>query len=153
MRDGRDLAARGAVARGSLCGGLCLGPVNTAAVHALGYPLGGEFHLAHGVSNALLLTHVLRFNLPAAPDRYAAIARAVGATDGHDDRETAERGLALLDRLCTDCGIPRKLSALGIPADAIPRMAKSALTVQRLLKNNPREVTLADAEQIYRDAF
>lgn len=151
--DGRDLEARGAVARGSLCGGLCLGPVNTAAVHALSYPLGGEFHIAHGVANSMLLVPVLRFNLPAAPERYAAIARALGAPAGRDYTETAERGLAILDQLCTDCGIPRKLSALKIPADAIPRMAKSALAVQRLLKNNPREVTLADAEQIYRDAF
>ena len=151
--DGRDLEARGAVARGSLCGGLCLGPVNTAAVHALSYPLGGEFHIAHGVANSMLLVPVLRFNLPAAPERYAAIARALGAPAGRDYTETAERGLAILDQLCTDCGIPRNLSALKIPADAIPRMAKSALAVQRLLKNNPREVTLADAEQIYRDAF
>ena len=153
VRDGRDLVARGAVARGSLYGGLCLGPVNTAAVHALAYPLGGEFHIAHGVSNALLLVPVLQFNLPAAPARYAAIARALGAPEGRNDEETAHRGLALVDQLCTDCGIPRKLSALKIPVDAIPRLARGALTVQRLLKNNPREVTLADAEQIYRDAF
>jgi alcohol dehydrogenase class IV len=153
VHDGCDLAARGAVARGSLYGGLCLGPVNTAAVHALAYPLGGEFHLAHGVSNALLLVPVLAFNLPAAPARYAAIARALGAPAGVDDCATAEAGLQLLDRLCTECGIPRRLSALGIPIDAILRMAAAALTVQRLLKNNPREVTLADAEQIYRTAF
>lgn len=153
VRDGHDLMARGAVARGSMYGGLCLGPVNTAAVHALAYPLGGEFHIAHGVSNALLLVPVLTFNLSAAPARYAAIARALGAPEGRNDEETARRGLALLDQLCTDCGIPRKLSALGIPFDAIPRLARGALTVQRLLKNNPREVTLADAEQIYRDAF
>jgi alcohol dehydrogenase class IV len=153
VRDGCDRVARGAVALGSMYGGLCLGPVNTAAVHALAYPLGGEFHIAHGVSNALLLVPVLRFNLPAAPARYAAIARALGAPAGRNDTETAERGLALLDQLCTDCGIPRKLSALGIPADAIPRLARGALTVQRLLRNTPREVTLADAEQIYRDAF
>jgi alcohol dehydrogenase class IV len=96
---------------------------------------------------------VLRFNLPAAPGRYAAIARALGAPEGRDDAETAARGLALLDQLCTDCGIPRRLSTLGIPAEAIPRLARGALTVQRLLRNNPREVTLGDAEQIYRDAF
>ena len=73
--------------------------------------------------------------------------------EGRDASETARRGLAFLDQLCTDCGIARKLSALNIPADAIPRMATGALTIQRLLKNNPREVTLADAERIYRAAF
>lgn len=153
VRDGKDLAARGAMARGSLYGGLCLGPVNTAAVHALAYPLGGEFHIPHGVANALLLVPVLTFNLPAAPARYAAVARALGATPGGDDLATARRGLELLDRLCTDCGIPRRLSALGIPTDAVPRLARGALTVQRLLRNNPREVTREDAERIYRDAF
>jgi alcohol dehydrogenase len=153
VRDGGDLIARGAVARGSLYGGLCLGPVNTAAVHALAYPLGGEFHIAHGVSNALLLVPVLQFNLPAAPERYADIARALGAPAGRDAAATAQAGLELLDRLCTDCGIARRLSALAIPADAIPRLARGALTVQRLLKNNPREVTLADAQKIYEAAF
>src|SRR5439155_14470982 len=76
---GDDLEARTNVALGSLYGGMCLGPVNTAAVHALSYPLGGEFKVAHGVSNAVLLPHVLEFNLSAAPQRYADIAVALGA--------------------------------------------------------------------------
>ena len=78
VEHGNDVAARTAVALGSLYGGMCLGPVNTAAVHALSYPLGSEFHVAHGVSNAVLLPHVLEFNLPAAPQRYADIAVAHG---------------------------------------------------------------------------
>jgi alcohol dehydrogenase class IV len=78
VQEGSDLAARTALSLGSLYGGLCLGPVNTAAVHALAYPLGGEFHIAHGVTNAILLPHVLEFNLTAAPERYADIAVALG---------------------------------------------------------------------------
>ena len=148
-----DLEARSAVALGSLYGGLCLGPVNTAAVHALAYPLGSEFRLAHGLSIALLLPHVVRFNLTAAPERYADIARALGVSDGPDALATATRGLDRLAELCAECGIPRGLAACGVPPEAIPRMAVDAMKVTRLLKNNPRDVTLADAEQIYRSAL
>jgi alcohol dehydrogenase class IV len=155
VRNGADLAARSDCALGSLYGGLCLGPVNTAAVHALSYPLGSEFRLAHGLANALLLPHVVRFNLPAAPARYAAIARALGvsAPAGTSDERVAALGVEKLFSLNAACGLPSKLSAVGVPSDAIPRMAVDALKITRLLKNNPREVTLADAEQIYRDAF
>jgi alcohol dehydrogenase class IV len=153
VRQGDDLEARSAVALGSLYGGLCLGPVNTAAVHALAYPLGGEFHLAHGLSNALLLAPVLRFNLPAAPRRYAEIALALGAAPGADDFATAECGVARIEALCDACGLPRRLATCGVPAAAIPRMAAAAMSVTRLLKNNLRELTAAEAEQIYRAAY
>jgi alcohol dehydrogenase class IV len=153
VEHGDDLEARSAVALGSLYGGLCLGPVNTAAVHALAYPLGGEFHVGHGLSNALLLPHVLRFNLPAAPARYAAVARALGVAPGSSDSDTADRGIDRLAALCAGCGLPRGLGTCGVPADAIPRLAAAALRVTRLLRNNPRELTVADAEQIYRAAF
>lgn len=153
VRDGRDLEARAACARGSLYGGLCLGPVNTAAVHALSYPLGSEFRLAHGLANALLLPHVVRFNVPAAPARYAAIARALGVSTDGDDTAVALAGVERLFALNQACGIPARLADCGVPEDAIPRMATDAMKITRLLKNNPREVTLADAEHIYRQAY
>jgi alcohol dehydrogenase class IV len=153
VRNSGDLAARTAMAQGSLYGGLCLGPVNTAAVHALAYPLGSEFHLAHGLSNALLLVPVLRFNLPSAPRRYADIALALGVTPAADDLATAERGLAQLHSLIEECGLPRGLSACGLSADTIPHLASAAMKVTRLLKNNLREVTTNDAVSIYREAF
>lgn len=150
---GDDLDARSAVSLGSLYGGLCLGPVNTAAVHALAYPLGSEFRLAHGLSNALLLPHVVRFNAPAAPARYAAIARVLGETGAASDLELAQACAARLERLCRDCGVPARLADVGVPASAIPRLAATAIKLTRLLKNNPRDVTLADAEHIYRQAL
>ena len=153
VEPGGDLEARTNMALGSLYGGLGLAPVNTAAVHALAYPLGSEFHVAHGVSNAVLLPHVLRFNLPAAPRRYAEIALALGAEPGDSDLETAERGLDRLFELCHQCGIPAGLSELGVPEEAIPRMAEAAMTVTRLLKNNLREMAATDAVAIYRAAF
>jgi len=153
VRKGDDLEARTNVALGSYYGGLCLAPVNTAAVHALAYPLGSEFHVAHGVSNAVLLPHVLRFNLPAAPERYAELALALGVEADGSVEETARRGLDRLQALCRECGIPSGLSELGVPEEAIPGMAVAAMKVTRLLKNNVREMTAADAEEIYRAAY
>ena len=153
VRDGQDREARAALALGSLYGGLCLGPVNTAAVHALAYPLGGKFHIAHGVSNALLLPHVLRFNFSAAPARYAEIAIALGVPQTDSDLATAEAGVALLSELSRACGVPQRLRELGILPTDLPALARAAMQVQRLLKNNLRPVTEADAVNIYEAAF
>jgi alcohol dehydrogenase class IV len=152
-KDGTDIQARTALSLGSLYGGLCLGPVNTGAVHALAYPLGGEFHIAHGVSNALLLPYVMAFNLSASPDRYARIAEALGVVPTADDEETARRGVDVVRSLSARCGIPGRLSELDLPSDALERMATSAMTVTRLLKNNLREITYNDALTIYREAW
>ena len=153
VRNGNDLEARTALALGSLCGGLCLGPVNTAAVHALSYPLGGRFHVAHGVSNAVLLPHVLRFNCSAAPERYAEISGALGITGNGSPGPTAEHGVEFLGALSRQCGVPQKLSEFGIPRAVIPSLARSAMQVTRLLKNNLRPLTEADAIRIYEAAY
>ena len=145
--------AREALAFGSLYGGLCLGPVNTAAVHALSYPLGGEFHIPHGLSNAILLPSVMKFNAEACPGRYADVAVAMGCQPGRDDEETARRGVDFIYRLAEAVGIPRKLTELGIPQTAVDGMARAAMDVQRLLKNNPRPVTEQDARDIYNSLY
>ena len=145
--------AREALAFGSLYGGLCLGPVNTAAVHALSYPLGGEFHIPHGLSNAILLPSVMKFNAPANIKRHAEVAIALGCQPGKNDEETAQRGVDFIYRLAAAVGIPDKLTALGIPQTAVDGMAKAAMQVQRLLKNNPREVTEQDARNIYNSLY
>jgi alcohol dehydrogenase class IV len=153
VKNGNDLEAREACALGSLYGGLCLGPVNTAAVHALSYPLGGEYHIPHGLSNAILLPSVMKFNRPANLKKYAEIAIAMGAPVGKDDDETAQNGVDFIDHLSEAVGIPAKLSDIGIPQEAVPRLAKAAMEVQRLLKNNPREVTEQDAIEIYNSLY
>ena len=153
VKDGKDVEAREALAFGSLYGGLCLGPVNTAAVHALSYPLGGEFHIPHGLSNAILLPSVLKFNMPANIKRHADVAIALGCQPGKNDEETAQLGVEFIYRLAAAVGIPDKLTALGIPQTAVDGMAKAAMQVQRLLKNNPREVTEQDARNIYNSLY
>ncbi|MBO6187575.1 MAG: iron-containing alcohol dehydrogenase [Prevotella sp.] len=153
VKDGTDVEAREAMAFGSLYGGLCLGPVNTAAVHALSYPLGGEFHIPHGLSNAILLPSVMKFNMPSSVRRYAEVAVAMGCQPGRDDDETARRGVDFIYRLADAVGIPKTLTALNIPQTAVDGMARAAMEVQRLLKNNPREVTEQDARDIYNSLY
>ena len=153
VNNGQDQEAREALAFGSLYGGLCLGPVNTAAVHALSYPLGGEFHIPHGLSNAILLPSVMKFNMPANVKRHAEVAVALGCQPGKDDEETAQRGVDFIYRLAQAVGIPDKLTTLGIPQTAVDGMAKAAMQVQRLLRNNPREVTEQDAKDIYNSLY
>ena len=150
---GKDEEARTAVALGSMYGGICLGPVNTAAVHALSYPLGSMFHLPHGLSNALLLPYVMEFNLVSSPDRYADVAIALGCKRQENDLATARKGVQKIKELIEQCALPFRLREAGVDEKAIPTMAKDALKVQRLLRNNPREVTLEDAINIYNDAF
>ena len=153
FQDGSDMSARASMSRASLYGGLCLGPVNTAAAHALGYPLGAEYHVAHGLSIAVLLPHVMEFNLPAATERYARISQALGAAPGRSQEETAANGVARVRAIAHSIGADRRLSSFGITSSDIPRLAEAAMKVTRLLVNNPRPLTQADAEGIYRSAL
>ncbi len=153
VRDGSNIEARENVMLGALHGGLCLGPVNTAAVHALAYPLGGAYHVPHGVSNSVLTPHVFRFNVSAAVDRYAGIARALGVGEGASDEEAAELGVERLTDLSINCGIPQRMRDLNVPESAIDVMATESMKVTRLLNNNPRPLTVEDAREIYRSAW
>ena len=153
VKDGSNIEAREKVAMGSLLGGFCLGPVNTAGVHALSYPLGSMFHLAHGLSNALLLPYVMEFNIPAAVNRYADVAVALGCERQTDDTATAYAGVEKIRALIKACGIPATLREVNVPESAIPQMAADAMKIQRLLKNNPLEITEQDAIAIYKAAY
>ena len=153
VKDGNNLDARSKMALGSVYGGMCLGPVNTAAVHALAYPLGSDFKLAHGLSNAVLLPGVMEYNMEASPDRYAEVAVAMGCERKVSARETAVAGVQMVRSLLDECGLPGCLSEVGVTADSIEKMASSAIQVQRLLKNNPREMTINNVKDIYQKAF
>jgi alcohol dehydrogenase class IV len=115
--------------------------------------LGGEYRIAHGVANSLLVPHVFRFNLPAMPARYAAIAGALGVAPAETVEATAVAGLDQLAALSLACGIPQRLRDVKIPETALPWLAQEAIKIQRLLKNNPREITERDALAIYRSAY
>lgn len=153
VNDGKNTEARKHVAMGSLLGGFCLGPVNTAGVHALSYPLGSMFHLPHGLSNALLLPYVMEYNIPAAADRYAAVAMALGCERKGSAEATALEGVKKIRALIKACGLPATLSDVNISAEAIEEMAADAMKIQRLLKNNPRLIEEKDAIGIYKSAL
>jgi len=148
-----DKEARTALALGSFYGGICLGPVNTAAIHALAYPLGSRYKIAHGLSIALILPQVLDYHVQAAENRFAGIAGAIGLT-GYDSQQSgAKTFVSEIRQWLVSLGIPDRLSSVGIPSDDLEEMAASALKVQRLLKNNVREITFADAFEIYKKAY
>lgn len=153
VNEGGDLEARSAVALGSLYGGLCLGPVNTAAVHALSYPLGSRFRLAHGLANALLMPHVVRFNIPAAPERYAEIARALGVKADGDAGQIARAGADRLFELAAECGLELSLRPYGVTEAAVDDLATDALSITRLLQNNLRSMAFEDIRTLYLNAL
>jgi len=150
-KNGDDIEARSALLLGSMYGGLCLGPVNTSAVHAMSYGLGGKFHVAHGLSNAILMPEVLRFNLSSSPKKHAEVARALGITWNDKDENIALAGIEKIESISISCNIPQKLSMIGIGNEDIPELADIAMKVTRLLKNNPRKVTRDDAINIYKN--
>jgi alcohol dehydrogenase class IV len=151
---GENLAARSNVMEGSLLAGIAFANAGVGAVHAFAYPLGGEFHLAHGLTNTLMLPYVMRYNILGCPYKFAQMAKAFGEkVEGLSELDAAERAVKFVERLSDDLRVPRRLRDVGIPEDAIPRLAEAAMKVTRLLANNPRKVTLEDAIAIYRSAY
>jgi len=154
VHHGGDRPAREAMLLGAMLAGQAFANSPVAAVHALAYPVGGLFHIPHGLSNALLLTHVLRFNLPAAAATYAGIAAdAFPGLAATPEPGRAEAFIAALDDLIRRLGMPQRLRDVGIPHQALAGMAAEAMKQERLLVNNPRRVTEADALSIYLEAW
>lgn len=149
-----NVQAREDMATGSLLAGLAFGNAGVGAVHALAYPLGGRYHLAHGVTNALLLPYVMQWNTLACVERFRAIAVAFGeSVQGLADHEVADRVIERMHRLCAEVDIPSGLRSFDIPESDIPELAAEAVKVERLLRNNPRVLSRDDIEAIYRTAY
>lgn len=152
--NGNNLEARSAMLMGSLLGGKALATAGVGLVHAMAYPLGGMFNTAHGLANAVLLPYVVEYNIIGSPEKFAAIAQIMGhETEGLSQREAAQLAVEAIHQLNADVGIPASLTALDIPSDKIPEMARIALTVTRPVENNPRRPTLEDVIAIYEAAF
>ncbi|MCZ4128377.1 iron-containing alcohol dehydrogenase [Stutzerimonas balearica] len=153
VRNGANREARQAMLLGACLAGQAFANAPVAAVHALAYPLGGNFHIPHGLSNALVLPHVLRFNLEAARPLYRELAPILLGARLQAGRCAAEQLIETLDQLSAQVGLPTRLRDAGVPEAMLPQLAREAMQQQRLLVNNPREVTEADALAIYRAAY
>jgi alcohol dehydrogenase class IV len=154
IEDGSDLTARRAMLQGSMLAGMAFANAPVGAVHALAYPLGGQFHVPHGLSNALVLLPVLEFNLPEAEPMYRELADAVRA--GERTWHRSASGRAFVDAMATivgELGLERTLGELGVIEADLPGLATDAMKVQRLLVNNPREVSYEQALTLYREAL
>ena len=155
--EGTDINARTDMLLGSMMAGMAFGNSPVAGVHALAYPLGGTFHIPHGLSNSLVLPHVLRFNIADdnASQLYAELApRLFPEMDiSSDNKETSIKFIDNLASLSKELGLEQKLRGLNIPEDACAKMASDAMKQSRLLINNPREITEKDAFDIYKLAW
>lgn len=154
VHEGTNKAARADMLLGSMLAGQAFANSPVAAVHALAYPIGGHFKVPHGLSNALVLPHVLRFNCVTHPGPYAEIAAITfPKLKGVEGQEAAAAFVEELAELSQRCGLQQNLREVGIGEDDLPMMARDAMNQTRLLVNNPREVDEAAALSIYKAAY
>lgn len=149
VNDGKDTKAREGMMLASYYGGICLGPVNTAAGHALAYPLSTQLHLPHGLANAIIFPHVLAFNTDAKPDKTAEILSALGLKQSNNPNTV----LQTTYDFCTDLGIEMRLSKHGALVESLSNYADEAYAIRRLMDNNPKIMTPDDILDIYKAAF
>ena len=149
-----NLEARGAMLLGAHLAGLAFSNAPVAGVHALAYPLGGLHHLPHGLTNALMLRHVLSHNLEAAREHYAELAEIIDPDcAGQGTQARAALLIQRLDELAQRSGLALRLRDHGVAFDAAPVLAREAMRQTRLLVNNPCEITENDARRLYEAAW
>lgn len=163
IHDKKNLIARENMLRGAMMAGQAFANSPVAAVHALAYPLGGHFHIPHGLSNSLVLIEVMRFNLLHATDLYAELYKTLEPNSVGNSVELATKLIARLEQHIIDSGLPRKLNEIRfedhhgeshmIQREHLPQLAVDAMKQTRLLQNNPRIVTETDALAIYQAAY
>lgn len=148
VANGKDLDARENMALGATMAGLAFSNVGVALVHALEYPVGGATHCSHGAGNGLLLPFVMRFNMPGREKEFARIAQLLGESDARP-----ENGIAAVEKLRADIGIPGRLRELGVQESQLRPFAEKAASIKRILRVNPRPVSVDDAYGILQTAY
>ncbi|MDQ1195256.1 iron-containing alcohol dehydrogenase [Agrobacterium sp. SORGH_AS 787] len=152
-KDGANREAREAMLLGATLAGQAFANSPVAAVHALAYPLGGHYHVPHGLSNALMLGPVLRFNAAAAAPLYAELADVLKVPGEGDATARSNAFVQHMERLMDESGAPRRLRDVGVTDNSLAMLASDAMKQTRLLVNNPVEVREEDALALYREAF
>ena len=148
--DGGDMEARENMMLAAFFGGVAITSSSTVAVHALSYPLGGTYHIPHGISNAILLPYVMRFNMDAIYDCVPEIADAMNIPcEGLSVEQIADSIVNEIFKLVSDVGIPSDLKGFGVSADDLEFLTVSASEVHRLIDQNPKTMSLDDIRGIY----
>ncbi len=151
---GSDLEARYNMALGSLMAGIALANASAGSIHALAYPLGGTYRVAHGISNAMMMPYVLQYNALSDVNKFAKIAEAMGESiEGLSPREAAMIAVDAVRQLSVDVGIPQRMRDVGVPEEAIEAFVPGAMATARLMDNNPRKLTEKEVLEIYRAAW
>ena len=153
--NGSNAEARQAMLLGACLAGQAFANAPVAAVHALAYPLGGHYHLPHGLTNSLVLPHVLRYNAPNCAQWYAELAEILVPADKltADTNTRAEQLATYFEELIAELKLPSTLAEVKVPESDLAMLASDAMLQQRLLINNPRPVAEADALAIYQNAY
>jgi alcohol dehydrogenase class IV len=151
--NGKDRDAREAMLLGAMLAGQAFSNAPVAGVHALAYPLGGHYHVPHGLSNALMLGPVLRFNAAAAAPLYAELHQLLTGKVSANAQEGSLAFVEYMEALMDKSGAPRRLRDVKVTQESLPVLASDAMKQQRLLANNPVEITEADALALYTEAF
>lgn len=152
--NGSDLEARGKLLEGSLLAGMAFANAGVTAVHAFAYPIGAEFHIPHGVANSIMLVPVMEFNMIGNLHKFGRLAELMGeSTDGLSAREKAMKAINALRTLSEDLLIPAHLREFDVTESDVPMLAEGVMKVTRLLANNPRGMTVKNAEDIYRQVL
>lgn len=151
-RNGSDLEARTRVMMGALYAGLAFGTAGTAAAHAIQYPIGTLTHTAHGLGVASMLPYVMAYNRSVYGAELAEVGRAMGLA-GAGEAELGERTIRHVATLFRTIGIPVSLAELGLPRDRLEWVGTQALTVDRLIKNNPRPLDAASMDRLLQAAY
>ncbi len=151
---GANLEARYQMSVSATIAGLAFGSGGLGAVHALAYPLGTEFHLTHGRTNAIMLPHIMQYNLSGSPAKYARIAQLLGqAIEGYSPFEAAGLAVDAIKELLDTISVSCRLSDYGISIEDLPMLVDGGMKQARLFELNPRDLTKKDVKLIYEGAF
>ena len=146
VKDGKNIEVREGMLLGSFLAGIALANAGVGVAHALAYPLGGIYHIPHGVANGLLLPYVMKFNLKSNLEKFRQIALLMG-------KKKAKDSVIAIRELSEKIKMVQRLRDLKIPKTAIPELAEEAMKVTGPIINNPRKVTLKDAINLYKEAY
>ena len=147
------MAEKNAMQIASFYAGVAITASGTTAVHALSYPLGGKYHIAHGVSNAILLAPVMRFNEPAIRERLAIAYDTCIKGNASTVEQKSAAIIRRLEEIVKHLDIPVSLTEFGVPAEDLEVLVRAGMQVTRLLNNNMRKVTAEDARKIYKEVL